>query len=221
MPDLAKHHLKGHPELRTPELNKIYGKEKTVEAKHTNLDLRKLRNELSSLYGRQRVLRHIIKGPISVRESIGTSQSRDDANVIVEDNKIVVGGKTIPNIWLRDNCQCSSCMHDSTKQKLQDTFAIPKDLSVKLASLTKAKDVHLRDLQIEWSDGHKSKYTQPFLAKALAAYHKRSIVRQGLVDVKLWDSSIASDPPIKFFEDEKATGTMLENIVSTTQHQDA
>lgn len=106
-------------------------------------------------------------------------------------------------------------MHESTKQRLQDTFAIPKDLSVTSASLTNAREAQLRELTVEWSDGHQSKYSQPFLANALQSYDKRSIVRQGLVDVKLWDSSIASNPPIEPFELENATGKVLEKIVST------
>ncbi|KAF1365245.1 Trimethyllysine dioxygenase [Lizonia empirigonia] len=148
---------------------------------------------------------------MSVREYIGPSTG-NSARINVEDNKVVVGNQTIPNIWLRDNCQCSSCMHDSTKQRLQDTFAIPKDLSIRSASLTKEKDVHRTDLEIVWSDGHESRYTQPFLAKTLESYDRRSIVRQGLTDPKLWDSSIASDPPIELFDNENGTGAMLENI---------
>lgn len=30
----------------------------------------------------------------------------------------------IPKIWLRDNCQCSSCVHEVTKQRLLDTFQV-------------------------------------------------------------------------------------------------
>lgn len=37
----------------------------------------------------------------------------------------------IPKIWLRDNCQCSICVHEVTKQRLLDTFQIPKDIAIK------------------------------------------------------------------------------------------
>lgn len=211
---LLKAQLKRNHELRTPQLNKLYGEEKFLETKRNQLDIRKLKEELNRIYGRQRALRHVIKGPLSVREYLGPFTGQNHARINVEDNEVVVGNRTIPNIWLRDNCQCSSCMHDSTKQRLQDTFAIPKDLSIKSASLTKEKDVQQMNLEIVWSDGHESRYTQPFLAKTLESYDRRSIVRQGLTEPKLWDSSIASDPPIELFETE-SIGTMLENIVST------
>lgn len=150
---------------------------------------------------------------MGVRKEI-SRQGQDNADVIVENHKVVVGGRAIPNIWLRDNCQCSSCMHESTKQRLQDTFAIPGDLSVKSATLTGAQDVRKKDLEVEWSDGHRSKYNWPFLENAIRSYDGRSVVRQGLVDIRLWDSSIASDPPTKFFEDKNVMGPMLDNIVS-------
>ena len=167
------------------------------------------------MYDCERIFGNAIRGPIGIRKETG--QYHDNTNVAVESNKVIVGGKTIPNIWLRDNCQCSSCMHDSTKQRLQDTFAIPRDLSIKSATLTEAQGVRKKDLAVEWSDGHRSKYNQPFLEKAIRSYNMRSIIRQGLMDIHLWDSSIASDPPIEFFKDENDTGSMLGNIVSTLQ----
>ncbi|KAF9696904.1 hypothetical protein EKO04_004902 [Ascochyta lentis] len=207
-----KNELKRHRELRTPKLDQLLGKERMEKPKEIALSLRRLNSELKALYGKERVLHNTIRGPLHVREGAATRLDKNDAIVMVEDNKIVVGGKVIPNIWLRDNCQCSSCMHESTKQRLQDTFAIPTDLSIQSASLARAKVMSERDVEIVWSDGHKSKYTQPFLAKAIASYDKRSVVRQGLTDTRLWDASIASSPPIQPFQDEKATGTVLEKI---------
>ncbi|KAH6616520.1 hypothetical protein C7974DRAFT_318422 [Boeremia exigua] len=112
------------------------------------------------------------------------------ANVAVSDKKLVVRGTTIPNIWLRDNCQCSSCLHESTKQRLHDTFAIPKDVSIESMSVIEGT------INVNWSDGHKSTYGQSSLCDATTDFERRSIVRQGLLTPKLWDSTIASEPPI-------------------------
>lgn len=131
------------------------------------------------------------KGPIYVCKEVQELTADNDV-VSIENRKVVVGGTTIPNIWLRDNCQCSSCMHESTKQRLQDTFAIPKDLTIKSASVTENAKAQDRTVDVEWSDGHNSKYTQPFLANATTSLDKRSIVRQGLINPHLWDSSTRS-----------------------------
>ncbi|XP_045103370.1 gamma-butyrobetaine dioxygenase-like isoform X3 [Portunus trituberculatus] len=66
-------------------------------------------------------------------------------------------------IWLRDNCQCPSCIDISTKQKLVDTTAL--DLNVKPESLIINSEGHL---EIVWSDksgSHKSEYGAEWLLK--------------------------------------------------------
>lgn len=95
---------------------------------------------------------------------------------------------SIPKIWLRDNCQCSSCVHEVTKQRLLDTFQIPKDISIKLCV---EEDYGIR---VFWSDGHESYYTNEFLAKS--ALKNRFVIRQGLAKTSLWSNSIEHNPPI-------------------------
>ncbi|KAF2633629.1 Trimethyllysine dioxygenase [Macroventuria anomochaeta] len=205
--------VKKEIKIRTPQFNKLVGTENTPNPNSVLLDLKKLDGELDRLHESWRKLLPTTKGPIRVRTEVHNLLP-ENAVVLVENNKIVVGGKAIPNIWLRDNCQCSSCMHESTKQRLQDTFAIPKDLSLNSASITKKEKVHERVVDIEWSDGHKSKYSQPFLANAITSFERRSVVRQGLMNSKLWDSSIASHPPTGTFHDatDNSIGPILQKI---------
>ncbi|KAF2244240.1 Trimethyllysine dioxygenase [Trematosphaeria pertusa] len=92
-----------------------------------------------------------------------------------------------PNIWLRDNCQCKSCVHEATKQRLLDTFAIPQDISIKSSS-EDSSSIH-----VEWNDGHTSHYTKEFIQSAAAPFDKRAIVRQGLTNIKLWDSTVSKE----------------------------
>jgi trimethyllysine dioxygenase len=129
----------------------------------------------------------------------------------VQEKKVTVSGRAIPNIWLRDNCQCSSSMHPSTKQRLLDTFSIPEDLSIEKHVISKEQGV-----KISWSDGHESEYTQHFLSQAIKPFESRAVVRRGLTATTLWDSSIASDPPSVSFSDDSpsATATLLQRIVS-------
>jgi trimethyllysine dioxygenase len=120
----------------------------------------------------------------------------------VHENKVIVSGKVIPNIWLRDNCQCSSW--------LLDTFSIPEDLSIKKHTTSKEQG-----LKINWSDGHESEYTQHFLSQTIKPYESRAVVRLGLAPTALWDSSIASDPPRVVYSDDSPAGiaTLLKKIV--------
>ncbi|PGH06550.1 trimethyllysine dioxygenase [Helicocarpus griseus UAMH5409] len=72
------------------------------------------------------------------------------------------GGSTgkWPSLWLRDNCQCSKCIHPDTRQRLVDTFSIPEDI----------KPLAVRNLEnhleIEWAnDGHTSTYRYNWLSE--------------------------------------------------------
>ncbi|KAI4693421.1 uncharacterized protein J4E88_001792 [Alternaria novae-zelandiae] len=112
------------------------------------------------------------------------------------------------------------CTHDATKQRLLDTFSIPEDISIKSysAETRGSETVH----RIEWSDGHESEYSGPFLSQATNNARLKAVQRQALVDIKPWDSSIASDPPKTLFgfcyvdetpfENPEATKKMLEKI---------
>ncbi|PYH71495.1 putative trimethyllysine dioxygenase TmlH [Aspergillus vadensis CBS 113365] len=59
--------------------------------------------------------------------------------------------------WLRDNCQCSKCIHPDTRQRTVDTFAIPDDIRIK--DLSYEKD----GVKVDWSDGHHAYYPFPWL----------------------------------------------------------
>lgn len=56
-------------------------------------------------------------------------------------------------IWLRDNCQCSSCIDFQSKQKILDTVSLDLHIKPKAYNLTENGK-----LKIEWSDEHKSLY---------------------------------------------------------------
>ncbi|GFR02755.1 gamma-butyrobetaine dioxygenase [Trichonephila clavata] len=63
-------------------------------------------------------------------------------------------------IWLRDNCQCNSCLHTESRQKMVDTVSL--DLNIKPQSY------HVTDngkLKIIWPDGHVSLYDSDWLHK--------------------------------------------------------
>ncbi|ORY02918.1 hypothetical protein BCR34DRAFT_77433 [Clohesyomyces aquaticus] len=124
------------------------------------------------------------------------------SSIAVEDNVVKVADVTIPNIWLRDNCQCSSCVHQATKQRLLDTFSIPSNIA------PETTEVDEGGIKITWNDGHESYYTRELLSNRQRTPMGRAKVRQGLTSIKLWDKDIAENPPV-----------VLENNDSNTEDQ--
>ncbi|KAG5368897.1 Trimethyllysine dioxygenase [Yarrowia sp. C11] len=70
------------------------------------------------------------------------------------------------NIWLRDNCRCEEHYHPLTKQRLQNTFAIPEDVQPSKVALngdnwdvTWKHDGHVSSYPVEWLNRHN--YSKP------------------------------------------------------------
>jgi trimethyllysine dioxygenase len=83
-------------------------------------------------------------------------------------------------------------MHDTTKQRLLDTFSIPKDIAIQSHDF-EGDDNEI--LKLEWSDGHTSYYPVNLISSTVTGPRYKSILRQGLLGLQLWDSSITSHPP--------------------------
>ncbi|KAI8960542.1 Trimethyllysine dioxygenase [Daldinia sp. FL1419] len=64
---------------------------------------------------------------------------------------------SLPNIWLRDNCRCTKCVHQDTRQRNFNTFDINED--IKPSQTTSDES----GVEILWSDSHKSFYPWDFL----------------------------------------------------------
>ncbi|KAI0517651.1 trimethyllysine dioxygenase [Xylaria bambusicola] len=69
-----------------------------------------------------------------------------------------INEKTVPYIWLRDNCRCSSCVHQATRQRNFDIFELPEDIKPSKVTANEA------GLEIQWShESHTSFYSWDFL----------------------------------------------------------
>ncbi|XP_017868896.1 PREDICTED: gamma-butyrobetaine dioxygenase [Drosophila arizonae] len=69
-------------------------------------------------------------------------------------------GLQFPEIWLRDNCQCSTCYMQQTRSRLPQGWNY-LDPSVRLQQLSWCAE--RQSLQISWSDGHKSSFALSWL----------------------------------------------------------
>lgn len=104
--------------------------------------------------------------------------------------RLTIPGKAnFLNRWLRDSCQCPSCVHPSTSQKLHKSSDIPADIRPIPGGLTTtAGGVHIR-----WIDGHESFYGTAFLERysspsELLRFHRDT-------EQILWNKSTISQAP--------------------------
>ncbi|KAG5951755.1 hypothetical protein E4U53_002345 [Claviceps sorghi] len=121
---------------------------------------------------------------------------RGFATKLVEDSdglllKISTPGKPIEarisKLWLRDNCACKECVNQATLQRNVNTFDIPVDI----APTTIRK--HENGVDVTWSDSHESTYTWTWLRSALNGVETKEL--RGMHFIRLWNTSIAKDPP--------------------------
>lgn len=78
-----------------------------------------------------------------------------------ESDGTIPGKASFSHQWLRDSCQCPSCVHPSTLQKLHRSSDITVDVRPTPGGLTATSDgIHIR-----WTDGHESFYQTTFLER--------------------------------------------------------
>ena len=92
----------------------------------------------------------------------------------------------VHNLWLRDNCGCPECTHAQTGERIFDSFAVDPDIA---PTLVAADD---EALDIEWSDGHRSRFALTWLQEWCPCDTCRTSRRPA---VRLWDASIAEQLP--------------------------
>ncbi|KAG2076272.1 Clavaminate synthase-like protein [Suillus decipiens] len=139
-----------------------------------------------------------------------------EARVQTTDSQLIVPahGASFPHRWLRDACQCATCVHPSTSQKLHRTSDIPADVRPIPHGVTfKDSGIH-----IEWADDHKSFYKHSFLERysstqRLSSFHK---------DVRpiSWDVSTISKAPDLYmaYEAIKKPSQLLAAITQLTRY---
>ncbi|TFK72986.1 Trimethyllysine dioxygenase [Pluteus cervinus] len=120
----------------------------------------------------------------------------DDLPVISSDESQVAIGwdprtwSRFHHIWLRDHCRCPLCFHPTTKQRLLNTFEVPRD--IKPVSVESKLD----GLTVTWpsSQPHTSFYPWSWLRRnSYDPVHKQEQNRDH--EQILWGSKIAQSPP--------------------------
>lgn len=92
-----------------------------------------------------------------------TNQFNCHNDLLVRNNsnfvKLNIRGETLnfPYVWLRDNCQCEQCFHQSAKSRIIDWSKF--NLNIKPKDVIKDEN----SVQITWEDGHISKFALNWL----------------------------------------------------------
>ncbi|KAF9048684.1 hypothetical protein BJ165DRAFT_1461737 [Panaeolus papilionaceus] len=131
---------------------------------------------------------------------VASSVSTDDLPIISQNgNRVAIGWDTMTwsrfhNIWLRDHCRCPKCFHPVTKQRLFNTFEIPKDITP-LAVESKPAG-----LEVTWpsQESHVSFYPWSWLQRNS---YDPQLVKADTTEKILWGSKIQQSPPTVSYED--------------------
>lgn len=176
--------------------------------------LRQAQFQLTELQARYRGLQYRLQGPYNVRVSVHGGRARRD-RVNVDEGTVWVGDKRVPNIWLRDNCQCGTCMHGDTRQRLLDSFGIPAGIRMEKWEVEgeEAEAEGGKKLKVTWEDGHESLYPFSLLRQTLKTEPAKAVQRLGLVSLSLWDKGVAAEPPIVEYE-----GVMSGEMAGLLKH---
>ena len=91
---------------------------------------------------------------------------------------------SVPLLWLRDHCPCPACLNPETRQRLSDSF-VGAEIAARRISFA-ANDPAL---EIEWSEGHRSRFEESWLRETTepktAAGNDRT----------LWDDALLAGTP--------------------------
>jgi len=101
------------------------------------------------------------------------------------------GRSTFHHLWLRDNCPCPSCRHQSVPERLVDTLSIADDVAPEAAEVSPDGG-----LDVTWAgDGHRSTFDPTWLAEH--AYDDGP--RTATPDRVLWtDGAVATPPEVAY-----------------------
>ncbi|EPB85293.1 trimethyllysine dioxygenase [Mucor circinelloides 1006PhL] len=92
------------------------------------------------------------------------------------------------HFWLRDHCRCEQCYHPITRQRLVDTFSIPRDIQ------PTAVDSTQDGLSVIWPDGHQSMYAWDWLHTHSYSPILRTSEPLATKKPKLWDAGLKLTP---------------------------
>jgi gamma-butyrobetaine dioxygenase len=105
-------------------------------------------------------------------------------------------------IWLRDNCPCPECRHETSGQRLLDTASIPRDIAIQSADISSVDSI-----AITWEGGHVSSFALAWLR----GHAFPEAERDGGAGQTLWDAGIAERLPESAYRDVTTSDAALRD----------
>jgi gamma-butyrobetaine dioxygenase len=113
----------------------------------------------------------------------------------MEGTTVTIDGHRFHALWLRDNCPCAECRHESG-QRLLDTRSLPDSLAV-------VRSAENGGLAVTFSDGHESQFDREWLRR----HGSEAVPRPR----RLWGAEIQDRLPRSRFDDVVAGGGALRD----------
>jgi gamma-butyrobetaine dioxygenase len=124
------------------------------------------------------------RAPARPRTAVAGIERRSDRLLLTFDDGAT---STFHHLWLRDNCPCPSCRHQSVPERLVDTQSIAEDIAPAKVDISPEGDV-----LIVWTgDEHRSRFDAAWLAEH--AYDDGP--RWTVDDRQLWAAGSPMSPP--------------------------
>jgi gamma-butyrobetaine hydroxylase len=114
-------------------------------------------------------------------------------SVTADDRTATIAGHRFNALWLRDNCPCGECRHESG-QRLLDTRSLPDDLDVVGVAENGA-------VEVTFSDGHVGRFDPAWLRLHGAGDEPQP--------QRLWDAAIQDDLPSLPYDEVAGGGDAL------------
>ncbi|TPX36712.1 trimethyllysine dioxygenase [Synchytrium microbalum] len=139
-------------------------------------------------------------GNAAIQPNLQTDNTVIGPSARIENGRLVVrftdGLETAFNmIWLRDHCRCPKCYHTVTKQRLVDTFSIPRDI--------RPSTIHVENTEhvvINWNhDNHTSTFPLSWLREH--SYAPKLAAPRVTRQKKLWGAELIENLPVTNYED--------------------
>jgi gamma-butyrobetaine dioxygenase len=147
----------------------------------------------ASARGQLPALDRVLEGGFDLRvggAAAGLDRSFRERHYGLDFSMVVLGDQEFHPLWLRDNCRCPECRHESG-QRLLDTRSLPDDLSV----------VTVNGYEVSFSDGHTSVFDAEWL-QANSSGPPQSPPR-------LWGAEIQDELPSARYDEVAAGGEAL------------
>lgn len=141
------------------------------------------------------------------------SQNTVSNDLKLLDDHIVVSSRDLATMkfhyfWLRDHCRCSTCYNHSTHQRNLDIFNIPFSISPKTCEIKE------EELQIEWPDGHVSKYPISWLSLQTFDSYSNRVSAPTRIHWKGMPESLARVPAKSLLETDEGLGQLMKSLTS-------